>query len=527
MSFFGVTDRHDTTVGVLYMVVDVTERWRAQSRLALLNDVGARIGSTLDVPRTAQELADEAVPTVADFVAVDLLDTVMRGEEPAPGPIGLSPVIRRAGQASALEEAAAAASPSGMPSGAPSSPVTRCLRESRTLVERTLDREASPWVTEDPSIGASILKYGYSSLMVVPVRARGVTLGVATFARTERSGPFLDDDVRLAEEIVSRAAVAVDNARRYTRERTAARSMQQALLPQALTGGSAVDVASWYQPTDAPNGVGGDWFDVIPLSGARVALVVGDVVGHGMDAAATMGRLRTAVRTLANLDMPPDELLAHLDDLVIGLMGAHDDHEPAAAGSAFLGATCLYAVYDPVSGRCAMARAGHLPPVLVTPDGTSEVMDLLGRAPLGLGYLTFESCERELAEGSLLAFYTDGLVETSDRDIDEGIDRLGAALAVPRPTLREIGRGVVDTLLTGPPPDDAALLLARTRSLPADRVASWDLPSDPEAVGTARTAAVRQLSEWGLDDLAFTTELIVSELVTNAIRHASGPVSSA
>nr|WP_203551306.1 SpoIIE family protein phosphatase [Actinospica acidiphila] len=526
VSFFGVTDRHDTVVGVLYMVVDVTERHRAQSRLALLNDVGARIGSTLDVRRTAQELADEAVPTVADFVAVDLLDTVMRGEEPAPGPVGLSPVIRRAGQASAREGGRGGSLALGEAvRRAPSSPVTRCLRESRTLVERTLDREASPWVTEDPSIGASIIEYGYASLMVVPVRARGVTLGVATFARTERSGPFGDDDVRLAEEIVSRAAVAVDNARRYTRERTAARAMQQALLPQALTGGSAVDVASWYQPADAPNGVGGDWFDVIPLSGSRVALVVGDVVGHGMDAAATMGRLRTAVRTLANLDMPPDELLAHLDDLVIGLMGAHDDHEPAAAGSAFLGATCLYAVYDPVSGRCSMARAGHLPPVLVGPDGTVEVMDLPAGPPLGLGYLTFESCERELAEGSLLAFYTDGLVETQDRDIDEGIARLGAALAVPRPTLREIGRGVVDTLLTGPPPDDAALLLARTRALPVDRVASWDLPSDPEAVGTARTAAVRQLTEWGLDDLAFTTELIVSELVTNAIRHASGPVS--
>ncbi|TWD25327.1 sodium/proline symporter [Streptomyces sp. T12] len=526
VSFFGVTDRRDRPVGVLYMVVDVTERWHAQNRLALLNDAGARIGSTLDVPRTAQELADEAVPSLADFVAVDLLDSVMRGEEPAPGPVGLAPVIRRAGQASAREGGCGGSLALGEAvRRAPSSPVTRCLLESRTLVERDLDRAASPWVTEDPSLGASILTYDYRSLMVVPVRARGVTLGVATFARTERFGPFEDDDVRLAEEFVSRAAVAVDNARRYTRERTAARAMQQALLPQALSGGSALDVASWYQPADVPNGVGGDWFDVIPLSGARVALVVGDVVGHGMEAAATMGRLRTAVRTLANLDLPPDELLARLDDLVIGLMGAHDDHEPAAAGSAFLGATCLYAVYDPVGGRCAMARAGHLPPVLVTPDGTAEVLDLPAGPPLGLGYLPFEACERDFAEGSLLAFYTDGLVETPDRDIDDGIARLGDALAVPRSSLREIGRGVVETLLTGPPPDDAALLLARTRRLPADRIASWDLPSDPAAVGTARTAAVRQLSEWGLDELAFTTELVVSELVTNAIRHASGPVA--
>ncbi|GGX01718.1 hypothetical protein GCM10010297_24200 [Streptomyces malachitofuscus] len=525
-SFFGMRDRRDRTVGILYMLIDVTERRRAQERLALLNDAGARIGSTLDVRRTAQELADETVPALADFVAVDLLDSVMRGEEPAPGPVGMAPVIRRAGQASVR---------AGCPEGslavgeavrrAPSSPVTHCLLESRTLVERTLDRTASPWVTEDPSLGASLLEYDFRSLMVVPVRARGVTLGVATFARSRRFAPFDDDDVRLAEEIVSRAAVCVDNARRFTRERTASRAMQQFLLPQALSGGSALEVASWYQPAGVPSGVGGDWFDVVPLSGARVALVVGDVVGHGMNAAATMGRLRAAVRTLANLDLPPDELLAHLDDLVIGLMGAHDDSEPAAAeGAGFMGATCLYAVYDPVGRRCTLARAGHLPPVLVTPGHAAEVLDLPAGPPLGLGYLPFESVELEIAEGSLLAFYTDGLVETADRDIDVGISRLGQALTEPGTALEEIGRGAVDTLLTGPPPDDAALLLARTKALSPHQVASWDLPSDPAAVGDARSAVVRQLSEWGLDSLEFTTELIVSELVTNAIRYASGPI---
>ncbi|KES03192.1 PAS/PAC sensor protein [Streptomyces toyocaensis] len=526
VSFFAMKDRRDRIVGILYMLIDVTERRRAQERLALLNDAGARIGSTLDVRRTAQELADETVPPLADFVAVDLLDSVMCGEEPDPGPVGMAPVIRRAGQASVRE---------GCPEGtlavgeavrrAPSSPVTHCLRESRTLVERTLDRTASPWVTEDPSLGASILEYDFRSLMVVPLRARGVTLGVATFARSRRSAPFEDDDVRLAEEIVSRAAVSVDNARRFTRERTASRAMQEFLLPQALTGGSALEVASWYLPAGVPSGVGGDWFDVVPLSGARVALVVGDVVGHGMNAAATMGRLRAAVRTLANLDLPPDELLAHLDDLVIGLMGAHDDSEPeAAAGAGFMGATCLYAVYDPVSRRCTLARAGHLPPVLVTPGSTAEVLDLPAGPPLGLGYLPFEAAEMEIAEGSLLAFYTDGLVETADRDIDEGISRLGHALTKPGETLEDLGRGAVDTLLTGPPPDDAALLLARTKVLSPHQVASWDLAGDPAAVGDARAAAVRQLEEWGLDGLVFTTELIVSELVTNAIRYASGPI---
>ncbi len=529
-SFFVMKDRHGQNVGVWYMVIDVTERRRAQERLALLNDAATRIGSTLDVTRTAQELADDAVPAVADFVAVDLLDSVMRGEEPAPGPVGMSPVIRRAGQQSVRE---------GCPEGslavgeavrrAASSPVTRCLMESRTLVERTLDRTASPWVTEDESLGASFRDYDFRSVMVVPVRARGVTLGAATFARSGRRGPFEEDDVRLAEELVSRAAVCIDNARRFTRERTAARSMQRYLLPQELTGGSALAVASWYLPADAPTGVGGDWFDVIPLSGARVALVVGDVAGHGLNAAATMGRLRTAVRTLANLDLSPDELLAHLDDLVIGLMGADGSEaspatEDGAPGTAFLGATCLYAVYDPVSGRCTLARAGHLPPVIVSPAGGAEVLDLPAGPPLGLGYLPFQAVEMELAEGSLIALYTDGLIESVDRDIGVGLSRLGDVLAAPRPTLEETGRGVIDGLLAGQPSDDAALLLARTRVLARDRIVSWDLPSDPAAVARARSLATQQLTEWGVPDLTFTTELVVSELVTNAIRHATGPV---
>ncbi|MEU3047308.1 sodium/proline symporter PutP [Streptomyces sp. NPDC006984] len=530
-SFFTMKDRQGRTVGIWYMIIDVTERWRAQERLALLNDAGAGIGSTLDVTRTAQELSDAAVPSIADFVAVDLLDTVMRGEEPAPGPVGMTPVIRRAARQSTHDDWPEGTLAVGATvQRAPSSPVARCLLESRTLVERSLDPATSTWLSEDRSLGDCVRAFGFRSLMVVPVRSRGVTLGVATFGRTREAGPFEEDDVRLAEEIVSRAAVSIDNARRFTRERTAARSMQRALLPQKLTGGSALDVASWYLPADAPSGVGGDWFDVIPLSGARVALVVGDVVGHGMNAATTMGRLRTAVRTLAKLDLAPDEVLAHLDDLVIGLIGADDGNEPTEAedetvGAAFLGATCLYAVYDPVSRRCTMARAGHLPPVVVGPDGGADLLDLPAGPPLGLGYLPFESVELELAEGSLLALYTDGLIESYDRDIDIGLSRLGDTLAERGPALGDIGRKAVDALLVGPPSDDAALLLARTKGLPPDQVASWDLPSDPAAVAQARTLAGRQLAEWGMDELAFTTELIVSELVTNGIRHAEGPVS--
>jgi sodium/proline symporter len=294
-SFFGMRDRRGRPVGIWYMIIDVTERWRAQERLALLNDASARIGSTLDVTVTAQELADNAVPSLADFVAVDLLDSVMQAEEPAPGPVDITPVIRRAGQTSVR---------AGMPESSlavgqavqrgPSTPVTRCLLDGRTLVDPDLDARTSEWVAEDPAAAAVIRAWQLRAMMVVPVRARGVTLGAATFVRSRRLGPFEEDDVRLAEELVARAAVSVDNARRFTRERVAARTMQRYLLPQELTGGSALEAASWYFPADAPSSVGGDWFDVIPLSGARVALVVGDVVGHGINAAATMGRRRPA-----------------------------------------------------------------------------------------------------------------------------------------------------------------------------------------------------------------------------------------
>ncbi|BDM69127.1 hypothetical protein HEK616_26140 [Streptomyces nigrescens] len=529
-SFFGLADPQGRRIGIWYMVIDVTERWRAQERLALLNDASVRIGSTLDVTRTGQELADVAVPALADFVAVDLLDSVLRGEEPVPGPVDSSLLMRRCGQQSVNEGCPEA----GLAVGeavrrSPASPITRCLLAGESLVEAALDQTSSAWVTEDPARGAVIRAYGFRSVMVAPVQARGVTLGAATFFRSRRLGPFTADDVRLAEELVARAAVCVDNARRYTRERTAARVMQQNLLPHELTGGSALEVASWYFPADAPSGVGGDWFDVIPLSGARVALVVGDVVGHGINAAATMGRLRTAVRTLANLDLPPDELLARLDDLVIGLVKTYGA-EPAETGNAtvaatFMGATCLYAIYDPVSRRCCMARAGHLPPAVAGPDGTVELVDLPAGPPLGLGSLPFEAVERELPEGSLLALYTNGLIETCDPDIGVGLARLSGALTMPGAALKDIGGRAVKALLTGPPSDDAALLLARTRALGAHQVASWDLPADPAVVGNARALAGRQLAEWGMEELQFTTELVVSELVTNAIRHGTGPIT--
>jgi PAS domain S-box-containing protein len=295
-------------------------------------------------------------------------------------------------------------------------------------------------------------------------------------------------------------------------------ALQRSLLPHHRPAQLAVETATRYLPADPQAGVGGDWFDVIPLSGARVALVVGDVVGHGIHASATMGRLRTAVRTLADVDLPPDELLTQLDDLIL------EEIEEGIESVGEVGATCLYVVYDPVSRHCTLASAGHLAPAVVTPDGSVDVVPVAPGPPLGVGGLPFEATELELSEGSLLVLYTDGLVEARDRDIDSGLRTLLRVLAEPAPSLEMTCDSVLKELMPGRPDDDVALLVARTHALGPSHVASWDLPADPAFVADARRHAADQLLTWGLQEAAATTELIVSELVTNAIRHASGPI---
>ncbi|MBM9503327.1 ATP-binding SpoIIE family protein phosphatase [Actinacidiphila acididurans] len=496
----------------------------ARDRLTLLSEASSRVGRSLDVSRTARELAEVTVPGFADFVTVDLFDSVLRGEEPPPGPFEGDITLRRAAQRSVLPGAPEAVLEPGEPETYPPlSLPARVLAQGRAIRTPAGDGTGD-WV--DPRRAARIAEYDFHSGIAVPLRARNATLGVVAFGRHRRPDPFDADDVLLAEEVAARAAVCLDNARRYTHEHTTSLTLQRSLLPRRTHALAAVEVASRYVPAGAYGGVGGDWFDVIPLSSARVALVVGDVVGHGLLASAAMGRLRAAVRTLADIDLPPEELLTHLDDVVLRLGDetGHGGPEPPGAFGTDVGATCLYAVYDPVSRRCWMARAGHLLPALVTPDGEVRLVDLPSGPPLGLGGLAFESAEVLLPEGSVLALYTDGLVESRHRDIDHGICALRGVLGRPAPSLDALCETVVSTLLDGHPADDVALLLARTRALDTRHVATWELPGDPSAVAEARTAAGRQVAAWGLTEAAFTVELVVSELVTNAIRYAGGPV---
>ncbi|MFJ1653965.1 SpoIIE family protein phosphatase [Streptomyces sp. NPDC088337] len=516
-----ITDRQGRVRGVCVAAHDFTEQYRARERLQLVNEASVRVGTTLDVARTAQELADVCVPALADFVSVDLLDPPEHGGEPLTGPVTTPVVLRRAAHASINAGSPEALAVTGRTELYPAtSPQGASLVTSHSVVISKESGDLDKWLSWDPVRRLHSQELGVHAAMSVPIRARGVTLGVAVFSRFRQPAPFMPDDVLLAEEVTARAAVCIDNARRYSRERETALALQRSLLPRSLPRTAAVEASSRYLPA-ARAGVGGDWFDVIPLSGSRVAMVVGDVLGQGVQASASMGRLRTAVSTLADIDLAPDELLTHLDDVVARLSA-----EAGAEGRpGEVGATCLYAVYDPVSRRCTLARAGHPPPMLIPPDGPPRRVELPSGPPLGLGGLPFESVELQLAEGSVLCFYTDGLVESRERDTDAGHRLLCEALAARDGSLEEACDRVLRTLLpAGSASDDAALLLARTRALPPSQVATWDIPADPSLVAPVRKQVVDRLDDWGLSEAAFTTELVVSELVTNAIRYGTPPI---
>ncbi|MEU8681782.1 SpoIIE family protein phosphatase [Streptomyces sp. NPDC048611] len=519
----------------------------AQERLKLIYDAGLRIGTTLDVERTAEELAAVAVPRFADVVTVELLEPVLRGDEPT---AGAGAELRRMAVRGVPEDAALHRVGEVLRHG-PGTPMATGLTSGRPVLVGDL-RDADAWQEQDREGTRQMLDAGLRSLAAVPLQARGVVLGLVNYWRSAASDAFGEEDLAFAEELTARAAVAVDNARRYTREHTTAVTLQRSLLPQTLPEQSALEVAHRYLPAHA--GVGGDWFDVIPLPGARVALVVGDVVGHGLHAAATMGRLRTAVHNFSALDLPPDELLNHLDELVThidtdearaagpgtgdedgrdiagawpGGTDGDSDGAPAHPGrTGITGATCLYAIYDPVTGRVTLATAGHPGPAVIRPAGGVTFPEVPVSPPLGLGgSVPVETTELTLSEGSRLVLYTDGLVENRDRDIATGLELLRTALASgAEHTPEETCTAVLNAMLPAHPSDDIALLVARTRLLEPTRVAEWEVSSDPAAVAPVRAACLRMLESWGLAAIDFTTELILSELITNAIRYGAQPI---
>ncbi|MFE1287532.1 SpoIIE family protein phosphatase [Streptomyces sp. NPDC058751] len=523
-------------IGIAWLGTDITSR-RAAAReaaaarrnLALLNEAGARIGNSLDLETTARELLDVVVPGFCDLATVDLYQGLLAGDETPPGLADGSAELRRVAFASAVSDAPLSGGPAPVTVGAVhhypfNSPCADALRTARPQQVHADD-------------GGLI-----QSTLAVPMVAHDTVVGLAQFSRTKGSEPFGERDRALAVELAARAAVCIDNARLYRREHERALILQRSLLPPGDPEASGLDIACRYLPGNAATEVGGDWFDVIELPGHRTALVVGDVMGRGLRAAVAMGELRTAVRTLALLDLEPAEVLSALDEVARGLGSPGGPTQAFGSGggvqqatraarqprdadlSEVYLATCVYAVYDSVTRRCTFANAGHLPPVLVEPGESALMLDVPPGMPLGVGGEPFEEVEVELPEGALLALYTDGLVESRDHPLDEGLQAFVGALTDPSRPLEDVCDHVLNTLDTHHGEDDIALLMARVQGLPAESVGDWTLPREPRSVGRAREYARTQLVAWDLEPLVDTTELLVSELVTNALRYGEGEI---
>lgn len=464
VSYYRVDDGFGRPLGIAASVVDISERERASAavrsareQLSVVADATVRIGTTLDLQTTAREVADVIVPRLADLAAVDVLDTVLSG--------GIGPPLEPDGSARfrALAVAAGPQEDPSLPGAAdrvgeladygPHRIVTRCVREARPIALNRLPGTLLRRVARGPEAVRRMRAAGVHAYLAVPLIARGSILGTISLARARGNpAPFGDEDVALAVELAGRAAICVDNARLYGRERTAALTLQRSLLPGSPRGRYGIDVAARYRP--AVSDVGGDWYDVLPLGHRRVGLIVGDVMGKGIHAAAIMGQLRSATRALARLDLAPGRLLRHLDTVTESL------GEDAMA-------TCLYVVCDAQAGWCELASAGHLPPVLVRPGGTAELVAVPPGPPLGVGAQDTTTERRGLPPGATLALFTDGLVEDRRRAIDSGLRELLRLLAGPARPLEELCDAVLDACRGTPQQDDIALLLARVSPPPA------------------------------------------------------------
>ncbi|MDD9375652.1 SpoIIE family protein phosphatase [Streptomyces sp. ZAF1911] len=460
-SYVRVEDPAGMPIGVIASLVDITEQQRdhveaeaGRRRLALLSEASIRVGSSLDLERTAQELADLAVPRLADAVTVDVLDALARGDEPGMGLTG-GAALRRLGKAPLSgSKVTDILAPLGRTLVFPvAAPYTQALAARQPFLAARLDEQAVAPAARHSAKPAQLVAVGVHSLVMAPLVARETVLGVATFYRTRPIGPFGSEDVTLAGELAARAALSIDNARLYHHEHDTAVILQRSMLPQHITPPPGIEVSHRYLPASDVNEIGGDWYDVLPVAEGKAALLIGDVMGHGIAAAAVMGRLSASVRALARLDLPPVRLLHQLEAALGDLA------EPMLA-------TFLYVVCDPATGRCTVTRAGHPPPALVLPDGTVRLLDTPPGVPLGVGGIDFTPTEISVPPGSLLVLYTDGLIEARGRDLDERLAELTQLLADPQRHLDHLCDSLITHLVPAAADDDVALLIARIGGLP-------------------------------------------------------------
>ncbi len=488
----------------------------AVMRHLMVDGAVRRIGGALDIDQMAPELINIIVPHFSNAAGLVVLESLVGEDEFPSESLDGTQVVRRLAVA---HDDADAGWDAAFPTGEilrypPGTPYTRCMDSGRPVCEvvsqGSADAMAASWIRRP----VADLLAGVSMLLL-PLIARDVMLGFFVCVRRVGFRRFDAYDIEIGMEFAARAAIFMDNAQRYSRERATALTLQRSMLPTGLSAPSSVEVQHRYLPGSKLIEVGGDWYESIALPGGRVALVVGDVAGHGVRAAVTMGRLRTAIHTLAMLELPPAETLQQLNELMNEL-GVREPHF----------ATCVYAVFDAVSGTCEVASAGHLPPLLVHPDGTNELLDVLPAPPLGVGTGLIQSRVLEIEDGSLLVLYTDGLVEERTRDIDVGLNRLRDIFG-PGSTeqpLEDLCKATLAGVYADEHRDDIALLVARLRRIPGDHVVNWTLPSELTSASRARSLIRRPLKRWGLSELVPTAELLVSELVTNAVRYAQGKI---
>ncbi|WP_433333230.1 SpoIIE family protein phosphatase [Spirillospora sp. CA-294931] len=490
------------------------ETMKVRDRFTFLGEAGQQIGSSLDHLQACRTLAEVLVPRVADFAAVELLERVVSAEgEPRQGDLDETALMRRVAVAhddepgrwdDTVPEGEALRFP-------PDTPFVQAMATGRAVHVPRVDRRHAERISAaftDRDLRPLLTG---RALLVVPLIARGQVLGTFKLLRKPDRPGFDELDLATVDELARRAALCIDNGRLYRREVRVAQELQRTMLPADPPEVPGARVCFRYRPAGQAAQVGGDWFDAIPLPGLRLGIVVGDVMGHGLTSAAIMGQLRTAVRTLAVQDLRPDRLLRQLDGLTRML------------GDDYL-ATCLYAVYDPVTRRCRFSSAGHLPPVLVSPDGESRILPVSPGPPIGVGADHFEVVEIDVEDGSQLMLCTDGLLERRDRDIEQGLEELRSRLAGAPRSLDRTCDDLLESMSAAIPADDVALVAVGLDGIAREDIAEWDLEPEPSMVPRARAMAAAQLAEWKLSELSDTVELLVSELVTNALVHGAGAI---
>ncbi|MEU8946443.1 SpoIIE family protein phosphatase [Streptomyces sp. NPDC048489] len=482
-----------------------------RERLEFLNEVSGRIGTSLDLSRTVLEVSRAVVPRFTDVAGTYLREQVVAGEGFPDGVPDTTTLWHRV----ALEHTDEPGRwddvvPVGEAMPFPAhTPFFQCMTTGEpVLVPRISEQLGHMIAAQFDKRDIRPLITG-RSMLVVPLKARNVVLGFMVLLRHPERVEFNDMDRVTGAELAARAGLVLDNARMYTYQESVAETLQDSMLPQIAPRMAGCDIATRYLPGTLLGRVGGDWFDSVKLPGSRTALVVGDVMGHGLNSAAMMGQLRTAVQTMAALDLPPAQLLRNLDDLAQRL------------GEHYL-ATCVYAIYDPLAGELQIANAGHIPPVLVrAADGRSDLLDLPTGAPIGVGGVPFEAVRVAVAPGDRLVMCTDGLVEVRGEDIGVGLATLCESAAHPAASMDDACDTIIRALNTrGGRKDDVALLMARLNGIEPEDVAEWRLTSDPAEARRARAVVREQLHEWGLQRLADPAELMAGELVANAVRHA-------